>query len=605
MWNFNASEVDLRMRSTALVPSSPLSARERAILRAHGTSPVRSPHNKRSPSASSSGKCKKSPKSPSASSSSGGKRKKSPKPSSSPNKKARRKVPAASTKRALTLQQKKAKRVTGASLNRIRHTYKWVHPDWPVVPALYLSDRRSPSTLRPVLLVKDPLNRYFVSPHGEGWQEIMPDRVSAQELRRLLELGPSDLPLCPHDPEREHLELVRMAEGQWKPCPLMYRGLRQERFNDSNLRRDTKVEQHLLAPVNRICEEAGLPPVAQYWGFHTPGKGLGYISERWGCDRSVAYTDDKLYMTAYAAFCRKYEKSPEGALPSKETPPGRFIRVDWTDDSNVATSEVAEEKQLVEWRAAVERRKMVMLRKGDSEVVRRQVARQMQEAGGEFAFDLPEATHLRMEKGKPGPGETGHGVRMHVHFYWPVPGACQDFDEVEESSWHKQEERQPGGTSSLERWAALTPAQRKEELTIVCFAHRRGLVARRYSPLGADLWRSRWEELPPAERAMYGQKQVCHISSMPHLSECMRDNLVMPLLDRATQEADLVKVVRYLAAWRELDRHMQGEMQWKSAWLKVQQHLGQVEARCGILRRRWGATPLGASATTAAASASC
>jgi hypothetical protein len=122
-------------------------------------------------------------------------------------------------------------------------------------------------------------------------------------------------------------------------------------------------------------------------------------------------------------------------------------------------------------------------------------------------------------------------------------------------------------------------------------------VARRYSPLGADLWRSRWEKLPPAERAMYGQKQVCHISSMPHLSECMRDNLVTPLLDRAKQEADLANVVRYLAAWRELDRHMQGEMQWTSTWLKVQQHLGQIEARLGILRRRWTVTPLGAASS--------
>jgi len=78
----------------------------------------------------------------------------------------------------------------------------------------------------------------------------------------------------------------------------------------------------------------------------------------------------------------------------------------------------------------------------------------------------------------------------------------------------------------------------------------------------------------------------------------MRDNLVTPLLDRATQEADLANVVRYLAAWRELDRHMQGEMQWTSAWLKVQQHLGQIESRLGILRQRWTATPLGAAASS-------
>ena len=99
-------------------------------------------------------------------------------------------------KEVLTRKEKREKRITGQSLGRARHVYKVVNGDWPLAPAMYLSDVSSPSMLRPVLLVDDPLKRYFESPHGSGMQEIMPDRVRNAELRRLLGLSPEDEPRC-------------------------------------------------------------------------------------------------------------------------------------------------------------------------------------------------------------------------------------------------------------------------------------------------------------------------------------------------------------------------------------------------------------------------
>ena len=229
-----------------------------------------------------------------------------------------RKVAAAPRKKALTLAQKRERVVTGKSLGRCRSTYKMVHGDWPMVDAMYLSDMRSPSTLRPVLLVHDPLKRYFESPHGSGKQEILPDRVRNSELRRLLGEKPKDL-----DTPAEHLRLVRKAEMTWERCPISYAGARPAIFNDKNYERDRKIDTFLLQPLKALCAQRGLPPVLQQWMFHCPSdaRGAGYYSGRWGNSRTLKYTDDKLFMTAYRLFCEKYAIPPRGFGRPPTTPP--------------------------------------------------------------------------------------------------------------------------------------------------------------------------------------------------------------------------------------------------------------------------------------------
>eukprot|EP00937_MAST-01D_sp_MAST-1D-sp2_P006697 g6697.t1 len=181
-----------------------------------------------------------------------------------------------------------------------------------------------------------------------------------------------------------------MCESRWERCPMSYKGMRPCNFNKSNNERDVIIKEVLLDPINEMCRQLGKKEVEMYWVFHCPkeARGIGYYSGRWAANRSLQYTDDKLFMYAYKLFGEKYKKSTEGARPSEDTPPGRKIEFSWTDDSNVATEEVVTEKQLAKWEEVVKKRKGVIIRKGDCPTVRRKLVQEMQQIGGDWAFDL-------------------------------------------------------------------------------------------------------------------------------------------------------------------------------------------------------------------------
>ena len=463
-------------------------------------------------------------------------------------------------KKALTKEQKREKRITGQSLGRARHVYKVVNGDWPLSPAMYLSDMRSPSMLRPVLLVKDPLNRYFPSPHGNGMQEIMPDRVRNAELRRLLNLSAEDEPKR-EDQKEEHLELVRMCEARWPKCPLSYEGERPAQFNETNSKRDKIVKEVLLDPINEICRKVGMAEVRMFWVFHCPpeARGTGYYSGKWGGGKTktVQYTDDKLYMSAYALFAKKYEHSTEGPRPSEATPPGREIKLSWTDDSNVATQELIKEKQLARWEKAVKKRKGVLMRKGDCPTMRRQVIEEMLKMGGDWAFKLEPIRQVALTKKK-----GAKSVRLSMLFYWAEDRI--DFGDQDLQLWKQQETTICA--NPMQKWNAMSQQTKDEQLAIICFALRTGITHKfpqRYTPLGADVWKPLWDRLTPHTKTFYTYKSVTQMGSLPMLAETLHKHL-LPTLDIKLRQS-------YTQAWQALDKKLNYEHTWAPTYQKIKQ----------------------------------
>ena len=483
-------------------------------------------------------------------------------------------------KRALTLAQKREKKITGQSLGRARHVYKVVNGDWPLAPAMYLSDMRSPSMLRPVLLVKDPLNRYFESPHGNGKAEIMPDRVRNAELRRLLGLVEGEEP-CQEDEEVQHLELVRMCESRWERCPMSYKGMRPCNFNKSNNERDVIIKEVLLDPINEMCRQLGKKEVEMYWVFHCPkeARGIGYYSGRWAANRSLQYTDDKLFMYAYKLFGEKYKKSTEGARPSEDTPPGRKIEFSWTDDSNVATEEVVTEKQLAKWEEVVKKRKGVIIRKGDCPTVRRKLVQEMQQIGGDWAFDVKPVRSVCLEQGRANEGQVAN-VRMSMLYYWPEDRI--DFDDQD-----REECRRVLGSV----WETMSSEQKKENLALQCYAARTGLQQQfptRITPLGRDIWKESWEALDQPTKAMYAYKSVTQIGSLPILCETLAKHLIHPhLADPAMDH----HVVNFIRCWNNLNHRLSPrEHAFKACWSKIQPQLQHIANSSLLPPRRLGAS---------------
>ena len=484
------------------------------------------------------------------------------------------KVRRSKEKKALTLKEKRDKRITGQSLGRARHVYKVVNGDWPLVPAMYLSDVSSPSRLRPVLLVADPLNRYFESPHGGGMQEIMPDRVRNAELRRLLGLSAEDEPRC-EDSRKEHLELVRMCEARWRKCPMMYEGVRPEKFNVSNNRRDLIIKEVLLDPINEICRSVGLEEVRAYWTFHasSEARGVGYYSERWSANRSLQYTDDKLFMKAYVMFAEKYEKSAEGPRPSEKNPPGRHVEMSWVDDSNVATEERIEEKQLAKWQEAVKKRKGVVMRKGDCATIRRKLIKDMQEAGGKWAFDIDPVRPIIFEPRKPAKGEVKI-MRMSVVYYWPEDRV--DIGSTEIDIWTQQDTM---AMKDKQAWIS-NPQQMTENLAIINFAHRTNLTKtfpKRYTPLGIDVWKPHYLRLPEQHKKMYAISSVTHLGSLPILAEALHKYLI----PRIQHNTHLLEA--YILAWETLDIRLHHEHTWNHTWAKIVTHIEHYHKHLTLL----------------------
>lgn len=463
----------------------------------------------------------------------------------------------------LTRKEKREKRITGQSLGRARHVYKVVNGDWPLAPAMYLSDVSSPSMLRPVLLVDDPLKRYFESPHGNGMQEIMPDRVRNAELRRLLGLSPEDEPRCV-DRRKEHLELVRMCEARWPKCPISYEGLRPEQFNDSNHERDRVIKEVLLDPINELCRQVGLKGVKAYWMFHCPSeaRGIGYYSGRWSANRSLQYTDDKLFMTAYALFCQKYEKSAEGPRPSKENPPGRAVEFVWKDDNSKATDEIVTEKQLAEWEEVVKKRKGVLMRKGDCPTVRRKAMEDMQKLGGKWAFEIKDIRSVCLKKKKTAKEDVGN-VRMSVVYYWPEDRVEWEEEEAR-AEWEKTKKPE-------QDWDRLDHTQKRQELAMLLYVQRNNIkrdFPERYAPAGGqDLWKLLWDKLEPSVQEMYMYKSVTQIGSMPVLAETLYKHLVPHLHPHKE------RIQAYVDAWETLDIRLQNEHTWAANWDKIVPHI--------------------------------
>ena len=470
-------------------------------------------------------------------------------------------------KKALTKQQKKQKRITGESLGRARHVYKVVNGDWPLSPAMYISDMRSPAVLKPVLLVNDPLKRYFESPHGNGMQEIMPDRVRNEELRRLLGLSPGEEPQY-DDPDVEHLELVRMCEERWPKCPMSYEGVRPAKFNESNNKRDRIIEEVLLNPINKLCKMLGMKEVKMYWVFHCPkeARGIGYYSGKWGGGktRTVQYTDDKLFMTAYKLFAEKYRNASEGPRPSEKTPPGRVVKFSWTDDSNVATEEIVTEKQLAKWEQVVKKRKGVIMRKGDCPTIRRKLIAEMFKLGGQWAFPLEPVRQLCLNNAKIKKGQIG-GVRLSMIYYWPED--CIHFDQQDIRLWKQH--------------TTDTPHTQTDDLPILCFARRTGLIhtfPHRYTPFGQDIWKPHWDSLLPHHKHMYTYKSVTHIGSLPMLSETLLKHAIPHAFKHVSSPEHPHSHIReYISAWEALDAKLRHEHTWQVSWRKIRAHLDSIE----------------------------
>jgi hypothetical protein len=132
-----------------------------------------------------------------------------------------------------------------------------------------------------------------------------------------------------------------------------------------------------------------------------------------------------------------------------------------------------------------------------------------------------------------------------------------------------------------------------KELAIACHAWRTGLVdqfPRRYSIAGEDVWGPAYDACP--HRHLYGYKTVKQISSLPLLAESLRQRLIMPILDEATQPAHLLPVRQYCAIWRRLNAELhRSTSTWAASWTKISNELDTIERRMAWLTQTWTAQP--------------
>ena len=114
----------------------------------------------------------------------------------------------------------------------------------------------------------------------------------------------------------------------------------------------------------------------------------------------------------------------------------------------------------------------------------------------------------------------------------------------------------------------------------------------RYAVNGEDTWGAAYDACP--HRHMYGYKKVKQIGSLPLLSEILRQKLVDPMLDDATQPGHLRPVRQYCDSWRRLNVELHGSCAtWKSSWEKiVMNDLDTIGRRMTTLTQTWSAKAL-------------